>query len=172
MRLFIGIKAGCGEYLAALQEQLKRAGRGRFTRPENLHITLKFLGEHPPSAVAEICEAIAEAGGEPFELEIGGARVFNRNGILSADVLGETHKLGALAQRLEAALEKRGYPRETRPYKPHITLARDFRPDGDIGGIPPGQRRFTVDEVILFESRREEGRLVYAPLYSYRLRRR
>ena len=105
----------------------------------------------------EICAAIAEAGGEPFELEIGGARMFNRSGILSADVLGETHKLGALAQRLEAALEKRGYPRESRPYKPHITLARDFRPDGDIGGIPPGQRRFTVDEVILFESRREEG---------------
>jgi 2'-5' RNA ligase len=172
MRLFIGIKAGCAEYLAALQEQLKNAGRGRFTRPENLHITLKFLGEQPPSAVAGICEAIAEAGGEPFELEIGGARVFNRSGILSADVLGETEKLTALAQRLETVLAGHGYPRETRAYKPHITLAREFQPCGNIAGTPTGRRHFTVDEVILFESRREEGRLVYAPLYTYRLQER
>lgn len=172
MRLFIGIKAGCPHYLAALQEQLKRVGRGRFTRPENLHITLKFLGEQPTSAVAGICEAIVEAGGEPFALEIGGARIFNRSGILSADVLGETDKLGALAQRLETALAERGYPREKRPYRPHITLARQFQPSGDIGGIPPGQRRFAADEVILFESRREDGRLVYAPLFSYRLKGR
>jgi 2'-5' RNA ligase len=97
MRLFIGIKIGCSEYLAALTEQLRQAGRGRFTRPENLHITLKFLGEQLPSSVKEICTAISDAGGEPFTLEIGGARIFNRSGILSADVMGETGKLAALA---------------------------------------------------------------------------
>jgi 2'-5' RNA ligase len=88
---------------------------------------------------------------------------------LSADVLGETDKLAALAERLEAALERWGYARETRPFKAHITLARDFQPRGDIGGLPAGERRFTVDEVILFESRRENGRLVYAPLFAHAL---
>ena len=129
MRLFIGIKTGCGEYLATLQEQLKRAGRGRFTRPENLHITLKFLGEHPPAAVPEICAAIAEAGGEPFELEIGGARMFNRSGILSADVLGR-RTLAALASGWR---RWRGCTQVT-PYK-HIT-PRDFG-GRRHGGIPP-----------------------------------
>jgi 2'-5' RNA ligase len=75
MRLFIGIRAGCAEYLAALMEQLHQAGRGRFTRPENLHITLKFLGEQSPSVVKKICAAIAEAGGEAFTLEIGRAHL-------------------------------------------------------------------------------------------------
>ena len=172
MRLFIGIKAGCVEYLAGLQEQLRQAGRGRFTRPENLHITLKFLGEQPPSAVKGICAAIAEASGETLTLEIGGARIMGRSGILSADVLGETDKLTALAGRLEAALERLGVAREARPYRAHITLARDFRPHGDISGMPPGERRFVADEVVLFESRRETGRLVYAPLFSHKLRGR
>jgi 2'-5' RNA ligase len=169
MRLFIGIKTGCGEYLAALQDRMRKAGRGRFTHADNLHITVKFLGELPPSAVKGICEAITEAGGEPFKLEIGGARIFNRSGILSADVLGQTDKLAALNGRLETALEKRGYSREIRPFKAHITLARDFQPHGDLGGIPDGQRGFAVDEVILFESRRENGRLVYVPLFTHRL---
>ncbi len=169
MRLFIGIKTGCEDYLTALQDELKTLGRGRFTHPDNLHITLKFLGEQPPNKIQGICEAIAEAGGEPFALEVGGARMFNRSGILAADVLGDTNKLSALAARLDAALERRGYLRESRPFKAHITLARDFVPHGDIGGIPQKRCAFSVDEVVLFESRRENGRLVYVPLFAHRL---
>ena len=73
------------------------------------------------------------------------------------------------AEALDAALAKRGYPGETRPFRAHVTLARDYRPTGEIGGVVPQPCAFTVDEVILFESRREDGRLVYAPLYEYRL---
>ena len=169
MRLFIGIKTGCEAHISALQDELKKLGRGRFTRSDNLHITLKFLGELPPDRVSGLCEAIAAAGGAPFTLEIGGARMFNRSGILSADVLGETDSLAALAERLEAALEKQGIPRETRPFRAHITLARDYEPHGDLSGVPQRRCSFDVDEVILFESRRENGRLTYAPLYRYRL---
>ena len=169
MRLFIGIKTGCEDHLTALQDALKTLGRGRFTHPDNLHITLKFLGEQLPKKMQGICEAIAEAGGELFALEVGGARMFNRSGILAVDVLGDTNKLAALAARLDAALERRGYPRESRPFKAHITLARDFEPRGDIGGIPQKRCAFSVDEVVLFESRRENGRLVYVPLFAHRL---
>lgn len=169
MRLFIGIKMGCKAYLTALQDRLKTLGRGRFTRPDNLHITLKFLGELPPDKVSGLCKAIAEAGGEKFMLEVGGARMFNRNGILAADVTAGADKLAALAARLETALEKRGIPRETRPFRAHITLARDFQPSGGLSGVPQQRCAFTVDEVILFESRRENGRLVYVPLFAHRL---
>ena len=169
MRLFIGIKTDCEEHLTALQDELKKLGRGRFTHPDNLHITLKFLGELPPGKVPGLCEAIAEADGEPFMLEIGGARMFNRSGILAADVTAGADKLAALAARLETALERRGIPREMRPFKAHITLARDYQPNGDPGGVPQRRCSFGVDEVTLFESRRENGRLVYAPLFAHRL---
>jgi 2'-5' RNA ligase len=169
MRLFIGIRAGCREYIGALQEQLGHAGRGRFTRTDNLHITLRFLGELPTGAVPGLCAAIAEAGGGALTLEVGGARMMGKNGIAIAEVMGDTDALAALANRLEAALENRGYARETRPFRAHITLVRDYAPRGDIGGIPAGLRRFTADEVVLFESRREQGQLVYAPLFAHRL---
>ncbi len=169
MRLFIGIKTGCEAHISALQDELKKLGRGRFTHTGNLHITLKFLGELPPGRVSGLCGAIKEAGGEPFTLEIGGARMFNRSGILSADVTGGADKLAALAERLETALEQRGYPRETRPFRAHITLARDYQPYGDLSCAPQRRCSFTVDEVILFESRRENGRLVYVPMFTYRL---
>ena len=169
MRLFIGIKTNCEAHISALQDELKKLGRGRFTHPDNLHITLKFLGELPPGRVPGLRDAITEAGGEPFELKIGGARMFNRSGILSSDVLGETDKLTALAERLETALEQHGYAREKRPFKAHITLARDYEPHGDLGSVSQRRSSFTVDEVILFESRRENGRLVYVPLFAYRL---
>ena len=160
MRLFIGIKTGCEDYLASLQGELQKVGRGRFTHGENLHITLKFLGEQPPMKVSTISDAITEAGGGAFSLELGGARMFNRSGILSTDVAGETDKLIALAERLDIALEKRGFARESRPFRAHITLARDYQPFGDVSRVPYERRTFTVDEIILFESRRDGGRLV------------
>lgn len=169
MRLFIGIKTGCEGHLTALQDELRKMGRGRFTHTGNLHITLKFLGELPPGKVSGLCEAIAEAGGAPFVLEIGGACMFNRSGILAADVTAGADALEALAARLETALEQRGYAREKRSFKAHITLARDYEPHGDIGGVPQQRCSFNVEEVILFESRRENGRLVYVPLFTHRL---
>lgn len=174
MRLFIGIKAGCGQHLAALQGELKKMGRGRFTFADNLHITLKFLGELPPFSVSVLREAIDEAAGCAFELECGGMRMFNRSGIVSAEVAGDTDQLSALHARLEEALERRGYARDTRAFRPHITLARDYKThgDADIEGISHGSCRFTVSEVVLFKSRREGGRLVYAPLYAHGLQKR
>jgi 2'-5' RNA ligase len=174
MRLFIGIKAGCGQHLAALQGALKKMGRGRFTHADNIHITLKFLGELPTSSIPVLRDAIDEAGGCAFELECGGARLFNRGGIVSAEVAGDTEQLSVLHACLEAALERRGFARDTRAFRPHITLARDYKTPGDaaIENIPHGRCRFTVSEVVLFESRREGGRLVYAPLYAHELQRR
>jgi 2'-5' RNA ligase len=172
MRLFIGIKTGCEDYLAALQEGLKQCGRGNFTHAGNLHLTLKFLGEVPSVRIAGISEAMKEAAGEPFSLEVRGAKAFGRNGIVSAEVGGNLSALISLASRLDAALERIGFARETRPFRAHITLAREFSlfPGCDISSIPRSARRFTADEMILFESTRENGRLTYVPLYTQKLK--
>ena len=171
MRLFIGIKTDCDDYLAALQDGLKKCGRGNFTNAGNLHLTLKFLGEAPLSRVREISDAMARVKAQPFALELRGVKMFGKNGIVSAEVGGNLGPLSALAGKLDDALEAIGFPKESRSFKAHITLAREFRPDPgcDISAIPHGGRKFTVGEMILFESTRIEGKLTYVPLYTKKL---
>lgn len=171
MRLFIGIKTGCEDYLTALQDELKKYGRGNFTHADNLHLTLKFLGEVPPARVKEILDAMARVKAEPFTLELRGVKIFNKNGIVSAEVGGNLELLSSLAEALEGVLEAIGFPKEGRSFKAHITLAREFRPGPgcDISSIPHASRKFTVNEMILFESARIEGKLIYVPVYTKRL---
>lgn len=171
MRLFIGIRAGCAKHLGALQQMLKKAGKGNFTLPENLHITLKFLGEVSPSRLPDLRGAIAEACGSAFALECLGMFMMGKGGIVSTHVGGDLASLSSLASRLEDVLEKQGFERETRPFSPHITLARNFHAleGDDVATMARKGCRFTASEVILFESRREAGKLVYAPLYTHPL---
>lgn len=168
MRLFIGVKTGIEAHLVSLQQELKKSGKGNFTHEANLHMTLRFLGEVPPSKIAAVSDAIAHVRPGAVQLHCGGLQVFGRD-IISVKVGGELDKLSALHQSLEAALTRCGFERETRAFKPHITLARQFRPFGafDIAAVPAVHKDFTVNEVILFESTREEGRLVYKPLFAH-----
>lgn len=171
MRLFIGIKAGCESYLNSLQTEVRKAGKGSFTETEKLHITLRFLGEVPPNRVKDICSAMSETGGHVFTLECRGIEVFNRGRIVSAKVGGEIKKLSALYKRLESALEKRGFEKPEREWRPHITLARNFQAFGKCNFNEAAEAGcvFTIQEVILFESRQNTGRSEYIPLYVHRL---
>ena len=170
MRLFIGVKTGCEPYLAALQQELKKLGRGNFTHEANLHMTLKFLGEVPPGKVRAVSAAITHVQPGAISLCCEGVQVFGRD-IISAKVGGERDKLSALHQSLEAALERCGFEREPRAFKPHITLVRQFRPFGafDLDSISASRQDFQVTDVILFESTREAGKLVYKPLFTHAL---
>ena len=80
-------------------------------------------------------------------------------------------KLSALYKRLDSALEKRGFERPAREWRPHITLARNFQAFGEysFNEVPEAGCVFTVQEVILFESRQNAGRSEYIPLYVHRL---
>ena len=166
MRLFIGIKTGCEDHLVSLQKHLRRMSSGNFTYTQNLHITLKFLGEVPPAKLDDIKDAMSEVDAQPFHLEAKGASLFGKSGIVSANVGGDIAALTALAGSLETAMEKCGFAKETRQYRPHITLARRFRANGgtDIAAIPYTVCGFSVNEIVLFESKRVDGRLVYVKL--------
>jgi len=168
MRLFIGVKTGCEDHLSSLQQALKKLGKGNFTSRANLHMTLKFLGE--VSKIEDICQAITEAQRGALKLTCEGLQVFGRD-IVSAKVGGEQEKLSALYESLETALEKRGFQRETRRFRPHITLVRKFRPFGsfNVTSIQTQRTEFLVNEVILFESTREDGKLIYKPLFCHPL---
>ena len=172
MRLFIGIKTKCDRHLIALQDALRKIGCGRFTHPENLHITLKFLGEAPHAKTGQIQRAMSEICASPFRLECHGVVPFGKSGIVAAGVGGDIAALKSLHQKLEAALEKHGFAREHCPYRPHITLARQYCADAgtDVAAIPYQPCKFTVDELVLFESKRVDGRLRYEKVFGKGLR--
>jgi 2'-5' RNA ligase len=112
-----------------IQDELRRAAntRLRWVRPEGIHITLKFLGEVEPGRVAAI-EAALAAAIEPFDLRVRPSTLggFGGSGlrVVWVGLEGDIEGLAALAQRIDAAVEAAGFPRETRPFAAHLTLAR------------------------------------------------
>lgn len=172
MRLFIGIKTGCDAYLCSLQQQLQEIGKGSFVDADNLHLTLRFLGEIPIFGLPNLYKSMSEVTEGPVSLECRGIWMFNKNGIASAKVGGDLNKLAKLYGELEAALEKRGFTKEARDFRPHITLARNFETAGDfdIELMPFSTCSFIAGEITLFESRRDFGKLVYEPLFTYKLK--
>jgi len=117
--------------IGRIQGRLQRLIRGelRWVRPEAIHLTLKFFGDIPESAVADIAAVVepAAAGAAPFSLAIGGAGVFpdqRRPRVLWLGMNGDVPRLLLFQQGLEAELGRIGFPAEERPFRPHLTLAR------------------------------------------------
>jgi 2'-5' RNA ligase len=166
MRLFFAVRLP-GEVQQALRPALE-SGRSAagvsvgFTRIEQLHFTLAFLGEQPEAALARACEA-AEAARElpQFELAISGRGAFpgmSRPRVLWLGAGKGAAPLTALAEKLCGGLRERGFALEDRAFRPHLTLGRvKSRGDRDarraLEAIPPGElARFTVRELSLMQS--------------------
>jgi len=135
MRLFVALEipSAVRENLAALLESLRVVSpQTRWVRPQNLHVTLKFMGEVPETKLAATCSALA--GGrsdQPVTLDFRGLGFFpneKRPRVFWAGI-DASPNLKTLAADLERAMEKLGIPREQRPFSPHLTLAR-FEPPG------------------------------------------
>ena len=133
-RLFISINL-TPDLLAALtdlQSQLKRQLASqplRWTRPEGIHLTLKFLGDTETGRIEEIVRALGQAV-EPhqvFELSIGGLGCFpnqHKPRVLWVGVQDPGERLRRLAASVDNAMSGLGWKRENRPYTGHLTLAR------------------------------------------------
>jgi len=114
------------------QEILRRSsGRLAIVDPANLHLTVKFLGEIDPARVGPVAEALRAVRADPFSLTVGHA-VCNpprRPRVIWCDVTdgGES---AALARQVDDLVAPLGFPRETRLFRPHVTLARvkEFHP--------------------------------------------
>lgn len=153
-------------FLADLVDRVRSRGiRARWVHPDRMHITLRFLGEIPAPRFEAVRAALARpiaAGGHP-ELVPAGIGTFPPRGrarVLWAGLRGDTAVLGRCALEVEGRLEALGFPREPRPFRPHITLARARSPGGIAGldRIGPEIRAaqgpgFRVTHLTLFESR-------------------
>ena len=104
-----------------------------WSRVDNIHLTLKFLGEISLPQVEKLSEAASRSVGglAPFKIVLEQTGIFPKHGsprVLWIAVNDFEGKLDELHARLEAESEKAGFPRESRPFHPHITLARLRKP--------------------------------------------
>src|SRR5712692_9100917 len=133
MRLFVALEipSTVRENLAELLKSLRSMSpQTRWVRPENLHVTLNFLGEVPETKLAPIRSALAGALSEqPVTLDFRGLGFFPNEKhprVFWAGIEASAN-LKTLAGDIDRAMEELGIPREQRPFSPHLTLAR-FEP--------------------------------------------
>jgi 2'-5' RNA ligase len=135
-RTFIAIEL-TDKLRAELVRQLDRlrhaAPEVRWVEPANLHLTLAFLGELDDERLAAATDAAeaAAAQGQPFRLATAGLGYFgapHAPRVIWAGIGGESARLAQLHAALAEALDQRGFPREERPFAPHVTLARVKQP--------------------------------------------
>ena len=117
--------------LARLQNQLKSGSPApvKWVDPDIMHLTLKFLGNISPDIIGRITAALEEAchGVHPLQLEISEPGVFpntRRVQVVWVGLTGELEKLSHLQKRIDSNLEPLGFKAESRPFTPHLTLAR------------------------------------------------
>lgn len=132
---------------------------GRTVRPENWHITLRFLGE-TSTLQADAIRAHLDQHllVEPFRLRLAGLGGFPREqkaSVLWMGLAGDLEPLSALAAECEVAAESAGFEPEGRPFHPHVTLSR-IRPPHDVRDLidefPDAGIRLNVEGVTLFRS--------------------
>jgi 2'-5' RNA ligase len=174
-RAFLAIELAreARETLALAASELRSvAPKGtRFVPPEDVHLTIKFLGQLSEEVTPQLLRGVLPrlATTEPFEVEVGGFGAFPNARAARVLWLGITDggvPLARLARRIEAAAARVGIARERRPYRGHLTLARLRQPAtvpiDRIEAPPPV--RFPVREVILFRSDLSPSGARYSPV--------
>ena len=130
-RLFIAVDLPpeARQSLAQVQSRLKSAGAIRWTKPQQIHLTLQFLGDTPATQVEAITHALQRKVSPlpPFPLTLNGVGVFpnlKRPRIVWAGITGEGDALKALHRAVISATQTVGFQAEERPFKPHLTIGR------------------------------------------------
>jgi len=128
--LALDIGRGIGDRLAEFQRKLAACdAKGRLVAPENLHVTLHFLGDVAEDMTADVCEMVEAVAGQidPFDFEVKGIRCVPPGGrprMIWAGVDDPTGRMALLHEALGEALGGLGLRREERGFKPHLTLIR------------------------------------------------
>jgi 2'-5' RNA ligase len=167
---------------AALQEPLRRtAANVKWVEPQNLHVTLKFLGETQEALLEGIVRAMqaAAAGVEPFRLRLRGVGAFpnpRRPRVVWLGVVDGVEPLTGLAQRLEDGLAPLGVEPEGRPFRAHVTLGRvrNAAPGGRLAAEIEAMSATDVGEmmcteIVLMRSQLSRSGPTYTPVETARL---
>jgi 2'-5' RNA ligase len=177
MRLFVATELDepFRNHLIKIQDSLRSVvPKVSFTKTENLHLTLKFIGEVEEKEVPALCDSLsAVARDGPIPLRYVGLDFLPERGpirIIAAAVDG-TEKLFALQKRIEEACATQSIPRENRRFRAHITLARDRHglPRSKPPQLPQLDARMTVSSFVLMQSKLSHKGSEYTPLQHVNL---
>jgi 2'-5' RNA ligase len=168
----------CGELKRHLAAQ-KAPDCLRWAPVDNIHLTLRFLGDTTPAQAQIIATGLREvtANSAPFELTVGGVGAFpqlRQPRVLWLGVGGDLTQLHALQAAVEQTAQLAGFAAEERPFTAHITLARTQRSASReqlrtlgthlaTAGSPP-QLSLRVDEIVHMRSDLQPRQAVYTPL--------
>ena len=161
MRLFIAIQLSddIRNSLSAVQTYLRDHGvRGNYTKIENLHLTLAFIGEYSdPGSVLEVMRSVPFS---PFQMRIEG---FGSFGDLYWCGIGENDTLLSYVKRLRRALAGNDIPFDRKKFSPHITLIRkaEYNRRRGFPGVTVPDVSMQVSGVSLMRSDRTKSGMVY-----------
>lgn len=163
------------ERIAALQSSLRRIdAQISWVKPENIHLTIKFLGDVPATSIDRMREASDRAAlsVEAFEIEIGGAGCFpskNKPRVLWVGLTSMPAPLKHLRNAVEDELAREGFPREEKSFSPHLTIGRVRSPKNAarvaevLTGTGFEPEIFQAEELIVMRSDLNPGGSVYTP---------
>lgn len=149
---------------------------GRLVPPQNWHFTLRFLGNSEPRMRELLAAELRKARvGPEFLIRFAALGAFpraKRARILWLGVDDGAGRLISLAETVESAVRRAGFPAEERPFRPHLTLSR-IEPTRSVAevltGHPPVQVRMPVSQIALVRSELGKGPAQYSPLEIFRL---
>ena len=170
MRLFVAITLPpeAKKQLSQVQAVLRSLGDGSFPSEQLLHLTLAFLGQTNNCPGAK--RALESVTCAPFELTI---QPLGKFGSLYWAGCAPSEPLNRLQRELCQQLRLEGFLLEDRPFQPHLTLCRRYRPFAplNLSGLSEalGSISVGVESVSLMRSERIDGRLQYTPLVTHPL---
>ena len=178
VRCFVGLALPDG-HRAALAAHLEgcalRAPGYRWVAAGDLHLTLRFLGGLEPAQLDRVRRALARVEGAPFGIALDGMGTFGSR--LSPRVAWLRVSDGvpactALAEAVETACRSAGLEPEARPFRAHVTVARQRREGERMPPLPPAPvlPPWTVEDFVLYESRPDLPSTRYLPIERYLLR--
>jgi 2'-5' RNA ligase len=169
--------------IGQVQDSLKQhGGNVSWTRPQNIHLTLKFLGDVEEIRIAGIAAAIEEVVGKypTFTLIPSGQGVFptpKAPRVFWVGVKDESNTLPELAREIEERLEEFGFEKEKRRFTPHLTIGRARQPNkaAELGKAfletNFSAEPFEATEIIVMQSELNPAGSIYTPLHHAELKR-
>lgn len=173
MRAFIAVdfcKETKDKLFCAANELKALSIKGSFTRHENFHLTLAFLGEISLGETEKAKDILNKTEARPFELIISGSGIFKRPG---GDIfwigIQNPAEIEELCMRLRKELISNGFKIDDKKFSPHITLGREILlKDNSIWDLKINATE-KVNKISLMKSERINGKLVYTEVFAKQL---
>ncbi len=162
IELSLNIQRRIQQQIQQLQSAVPE-NKASWSRPENIHLTVKFFGNVPQKKIARISDAASRVVKQfnKFEIQIGNTGAFpkvSQPRVLWIGIADPTGELARLHQLFETECSAEGFDEEARDFRPHLTIARLRRPEGAKAVAEANQKlgfetmTVEVEELVVFRS--------------------